>query len=106
LVLLLLQGLDFVVAEARRHGIYLLLCLANNFHDFGGKRQYVQWARDAGHRLATDDDFFNSTVVKGYYKNHVKVLVCSVSIPHPEPEATKRHAPGLNSFRVLFCRRC
>lgn len=75
MVLLLLQGLDFVVAEARRHGIYLLLCLANNFHDFGGKRQYVQWARDAGHRLATDDDFFNSTVVKGYYKNHVKVRV-------------------------------
>lgn len=78
-MLLALQGLDFVVAEARRHGIYLLLCLANNFHDFGGKRQYVQWARDAGHRLATDDDFFNSTVVKGYYKNHVKTVLTRVN---------------------------
>lgn len=71
------QGLDFVIAEARRHGIYLLLCLVNNFHDFGGKRQYVAWAREAGHGggLATtaDDDFFNNTVVKGYYKDHVKV---------------------------------
>ncbi|XP_066334408.1 mannan endo-1,4-beta-mannosidase 3-like [Miscanthus floridulus] len=73
------QGLDFVVAEARRHGIYLLLCLTNNFHDFGGKRQYVQWARDAGHRLATDDDFFNSTVVKDYYKNHVKTVLTRVN---------------------------
>ena len=70
------QGLDFVIAEARRHGIYLLLCLTNNFHDFGGKRQYVAWAREAGHHLATADDFFNTTVVKGYYKNHVKVSIC------------------------------
>ena len=70
------QGLDFVIAEARRHGIYLLLCLTNNFHDFGGKRQYVAWAREAGHHLTTADDFFNSTVVKGYYKNHVKVSIC------------------------------
>jgi mannan endo-1,4-beta-mannosidase len=62
------RGLDFVVAEARRHGVYLLLCLTNNFPDFGGKRQYVQWARGAA-----DDDFFNTTVVKGYYKDHVKV---------------------------------
>jgi mannan endo-1,4-beta-mannosidase len=73
------QGLDFVIAEARRHGIYLLLCLVNNFHDFGGKRQYVAWAREAGHggglaaTAAADDDFFNNTVVKGYYKDHVKV---------------------------------
>ncbi|OEL15289.1 Mannan endo-1,4-beta-mannosidase 4 [Dichanthelium oligosanthes] len=74
------QGLDFVIAEARRHGIYLLLCLTNNFHDFGGKRQYVAWAREAGHGdLADADDFFNSTVVKGYYKNHVKTVLTRVN---------------------------
>ncbi|KAJ1292883.1 hypothetical protein BS78_01G024400 [Paspalum vaginatum] len=73
------QGLDFVIAEARRHGIYLLLCLTNNFPDFGGKRQYVRWARDAGHELATDDDFFSSTVVRGYYKNHVKTVLTRVN---------------------------
>jgi mannan endo-1,4-beta-mannosidase len=70
------QGLDFVIAEARRHGVYLLLCLTNNFDDFGGKRQYVQWAREdaaGGHNLTSADDFFNSTLVKSYYKNHVKV---------------------------------
>ncbi|KAF8708660.1 hypothetical protein HU200_030040 [Digitaria exilis] len=74
------QGLDFVIAEARRHGVYLLLCLTNNFHDFGGKRQYVAWARDAGHHnLTSDDDFFNSTVVKGYYKDHVKAVLTRVN---------------------------
>ncbi|GJN22793.1 hypothetical protein PR202_gb10392 [Eleusine coracana subsp. coracana] len=83
------KGLDFVVAQARRHGVYLLLCLTNNFHDFGGKRQYVQWARDAADdddddlvittAAAADDDFFNSTVVKGYYKNHVKTVLTRVN---------------------------
>ncbi|CAN6314612.1 unnamed protein product [Urochloa humidicola] len=74
------QGLDFVIAEAGRHGIYLLLCLVNNFHDFGGKRQYVAWAREAGHDgLATADHFFNTTVVKDYYKNHVKTVLTRVN---------------------------
>uniref|UniRef100_A0A0E0P3F2 mannan endo-1,4-beta-mannosidase n=1 Tax=Oryza rufipogon TaxID=4529 RepID=A0A0E0P3F2_ORYRU len=73
------QGLDFVIAEARRHGIYLLLCLTNNFDDFGGKRQYVRWAADAGHNLTAGDDFFTSSVVKSYYKNHVKAVVTRVN---------------------------
>ncbi|XP_040378365.1 mannan endo-1,4-beta-mannosidase 3-like [Oryza brachyantha] len=73
------QGLDFVIAEARRHGIYLLLCLTNNFDDFGGKRQYVRWAADAGHNLTAGDDFFTSDVVKSYYKNHVKAVVTRVN---------------------------
>lgn len=82
------QGLDFVVAEARRHGIYLLLCLTNNFDDFGGKRQYVQWAMEdvagasagaGGHNLTSADDFFNSTIVKSYYKNHVKTVLTRVN---------------------------
>ncbi|KAE8793985.1 Mannan endo-1,4-beta-mannosidase 4 [Hordeum vulgare] len=81
------QGLDFVVAEARRHGIYLLLCLTNNFDDFGGKRQYVQWAREditagagaGGRNLTSADDFFNSTLVKSYYKNHVKTVLTRVN---------------------------
>ncbi|XP_044949645.1 mannan endo-1,4-beta-mannosidase 3-like [Hordeum vulgare subsp. vulgare] len=81
------QGLDFVIAEARRHGIYLLLCLTNNFDDFGGKRQYVQWAREditagagaGGRNLTSADDFFNSTLVKSYYKNHVKTVLTRVN---------------------------
>ncbi|CAM0877524.1 unnamed protein product [Alopecurus aequalis] len=79
------QGLDFVIAEASRHGIYLLLCLTNNFDDFGGKRQYVQWAREdltgvgGSHNLTSADDFFNSTLVKSYYKNHVQTVLTRVN---------------------------
>ncbi|KAF7154603.1 hypothetical protein RHSIM_Rhsim01G0197400 [Rhododendron simsii] len=66
------QGLDFVISEARKYGIYLILSLVNNWEAYGGKKQYVQWARDRGQSLNNDDDFFTSVVVKGYYKNHVK----------------------------------
>lgn len=65
--------MDFVIAEARRYRIKLILSLANNYESFGGKKQYVNWARSQGQYLTSDDDFFRNPVVKGYYKNHVKV---------------------------------
>ncbi|XAR64137.1 Mannan endo-1,4-beta-mannosidase [Bertholletia excelsa] len=69
------QGLDFVVSEARRYGIKLILSLVNNYENFGGKKQYVDWARSQGQNLASDDDFFTNPVVKGYYKNHIKAVL-------------------------------
>ncbi|GFQ01303.1 putative mannan endo-1 4-beta-mannosidase 9 [Phtheirospermum japonicum] len=69
------KGLDFVVSEAKRHGIYLILSLVNNWEGFGGKKQYVQWARDQGQYLNNEDDFFTSPITKGYYKNHVKSVL-------------------------------
>lgn len=67
------QGLDFVISEAGRHGVHLILSLVNNFEDFGGRKQYVKWARDRGQNLNNDDEFYTNSVVKEYYKNHVKV---------------------------------
>ncbi|KAM7516229.1 hypothetical protein LguiA_005812 [Lonicera macranthoides] len=69
------KGLDFVVAEARRYGIKLVLSLANNYESYGGKKQYVNWARNQGQYLTSDDDFFRNPVVKGFYKNHVKTVL-------------------------------
>lgn len=68
-----MKGLDFVIAEARRYGIKLVLSLANNYESFGGKKQYVNWARSHGQYLTSDDDFFRNSVVKGFYKNHIRV---------------------------------
>lgn len=63
------------MAEARRYGIKLVLSLANNYESYGGKKQYVNWARNQGQYLTSDDDFFRNPVVKGFYKNHVKVSI-------------------------------
>ncbi|XP_075491501.1 mannan endo-1,4-beta-mannosidase 7 [Primulina tabacum] len=69
------QGLDFVIAEARRYGIKLILSLANNYESFGGKKQYVNWARNKGQYLNSDDDFFTDFLVKGFYKNHIRTVL-------------------------------
>lgn len=69
------QGLDFVVSEAKRYGIKLVLSFANNYDQFGGKKQYVSWARNEGQSIGSDDDFFTNSVVKEYYKNHIKAVL-------------------------------
>lgn len=62
-----------MIAEARKYGIRLILSLVNNYKDYGGKAQYVQWAQNAGVPVDNEDDFYTNEVVKGYYRNHVKV---------------------------------
>ncbi|KAJ0972873.1 hypothetical protein J5N97_020832 [Dioscorea zingiberensis] len=69
------QALDFVISEAKRYGIRLILTLANNFKDFGGKQQYVQWAKSAGETINCEDDFYTNARVKTYYKNHIKKVL-------------------------------
>ncbi|KAL8532370.1 hypothetical protein ACS0TY_008822 [Phlomoides rotata] len=73
------KGLDFVVSEAKKHGVYLILTLVNNWEGFGGKRQYVQWARYQGQYMNNDDDFFTNSIVKGYYKNHIKTVLTRIN---------------------------
>ncbi|RCV08502.1 hypothetical protein SETIT_1G331700v2 [Setaria italica] len=72
-------GLDYVIAEAKKRGVHLILSLVNNWDVYGGKKQYVQWARDQGHSLNSDDDFFTNSVTKGFYKNHVKAVLTRVN---------------------------
>jgi endo-1,4-beta-mannosidase len=62
-----------VISESRKYGVQLILGLVNNWNALGGKHKYVQWARERGQYVKSDDDFFTHPVVKQYYKNHVKV---------------------------------
>ncbi|OVA20457.1 Glycoside hydrolase [Macleaya cordata] len=66
------QALDFVISEAQKYGIRLILSVVNNYKDYGGRPQYAQWARSAGVNITNDDDFYTNSVVKEYYKNHIK----------------------------------
>ncbi|KAI3883644.1 hypothetical protein MKX03_016326 [Papaver bracteatum] len=69
------QALDFVIAEARKYGIRLILSLVNNYNDYEGRPQYAQWAKSAGVQISSDDDFYTNPVLKEYYKNHVKKVL-------------------------------
>lgn len=73
------QALDFVISEAKKYGVRLILSLSNNYKDFGGRSQYVNWARGAGVPINTDDDFYTNQVVKGYYMNHVKRVLTRIN---------------------------
>ncbi|XP_021903508.1 mannan endo-1,4-beta-mannosidase 5-like, partial [Carica papaya] len=73
------QALDFVIAEARKFGIRMILTLTNNYRDYGGRPQYVAWAKAAGVAVNGDDDFYTNAVIKGYYKNHVEKVLTRVN---------------------------
>ncbi|KAF7824945.1 mannan endo-1,4-beta-mannosidase 5-like [Senna tora] len=72
---LVFQALDFVVAEARKYQVKLILSLVNNYNDFGGRPQYVEWAKNASVAVQNDDDFYTNPIIKDYYKNHVKKVL-------------------------------
>lgn len=71
-----LKGLDYVIVEARKNGIRLILSLVNNLNAFGGKQQYMRWAEEAGLNVSSSpDSFFSHPTIKGYYKHYVKAIV-------------------------------
>ncbi|KAI5004159.1 hypothetical protein ZWY2020_031402 [Hordeum vulgare] len=78
------QALDFVVSEAKRYKMRLILSLCNNWEDYGGKAQYdiiptVRWSKEAGVDLTSDDDFFSDPTLKGYYKAFVEAVLSRIN---------------------------
>lgn len=74
------RALDYVIVEARRRGVRLLLSLVNNLPAFGGKGQYVEWARNAGADVgSSNDSFFSDPTVRGYYKHYMKRIMTRVN---------------------------
>ncbi|KAH9322279.1 hypothetical protein KI387_016918, partial [Taxus chinensis] len=67
------KALDYVIVEARRHGVRIIFSLVNNLDAYGGKGQYVQWAREAGVDVgSSNDSFFYDPTIRDYYKNYVE----------------------------------
>ncbi|KAL5859394.1 hypothetical protein ACOSQ4_000690 [Xanthoceras sorbifolium] len=73
------KGLDFVVSEAGKNGIYVILSFVNNYEEYGGRKQYVEWAKERGQSLTSDDEFYTNPVVKQYYKDHVKAVLTRIN---------------------------
>lgn len=68
------QALDRVLVEAARHGVRLILSLANNLEAYGGKTQYVRWAWEEGvGTSASNDSFFYDPAIRDYFKVYLKV---------------------------------
>jgi len=69
-----LQRLDFVVAEAGKRRIKLILPLVNNWNEFGGMNQYVRWRGGQYH-----DEFYTDATIKGWYKAWISHLLNRVN---------------------------
>lgn len=70
------KALDRVLVEAGRHGVRLILSLANNLEAYGGKTQYVRWAWEEGVGLsASNDSFFFDPAIRDYFKVYLKTLL-------------------------------
>ncbi len=65
-----LERLDRVIVLARRHGIRLVICLANNWEHFGGREWY---AAAAGSK--DPDDFYRLDACRSAYRAMLKKIV-------------------------------
>ncbi len=96
-----LQALDFVIAKAGAYNIKLIIPLVNNWDDYGGMNQYVEWLAEqqTGKRTSlvenqkwingtgerkyrmfvsdnlTHDDFYTNVTIKGWFKYYVQSIL-------------------------------
>lgn len=61
-----MERLDYIIATARANGVRLVIPLVNNWNNFGGMDQYVQWAGKSYH-----DDFYTDPTIRGWYKDWI-----------------------------------
>jgi mannan endo-1,4-beta-mannosidase len=69
-----LQRLDFIVAEAGKRNLKLVLPLVNNWNEFGGMNQYVRWRGGQYH-----DDFYTDATIRAWYKQWISHLLSRVN---------------------------
>jgi mannan endo-1,4-beta-mannosidase len=69
------RGLDYLLDEARKRGVRVLLALTDNWQQTGGADQMLSWATGQDQSQIIHEDFFSNTKAKQIYKDHVKVVL-------------------------------
>ena len=69
------RGLDYVLDEARKRGIRLILSFTDNWSSIGGVDQYVNWSSTA----RTHEDFFSDRQSRRMYINNVEKIISRVN---------------------------
>ncbi|KAB2008803.1 hypothetical protein ES319_D10G123600v1 [Gossypium barbadense] len=97
------KALDFVVSEAKKYKIRLILSLVNNWDAYGGKAQYVKWGNASGLNLTSDDEFFSHPTLRSYYKSHVKAVLNRVNT---FTNITYKNDPTIFAWELMNEPRC
>jgi len=64
------EGLDYVLDEARKAGVKLILAFTSNWTPTGGLPEFVKWAG-----LTSQPDFYTNPKAKQLYKDTVKTIL-------------------------------
>lgn len=67
-----LQKLDYVIAQAEKHNIKVIITLTNYWDAFGGMGQYCLWA---GKSKSEVEDFYSDATIKGWFKNYINEVL-------------------------------
>lgn len=74
-----LRALDYVIFKAKEYDVNIVLTLENNFSDFGGINQYIEWANTLltpfTNKIYNHNDFFTDDSIKSWYKFYVKTIL-------------------------------
>jgi hypothetical protein len=62
--------MDYVIYKAGQMGVKLVIPFVNNWDDFGGMNQYVQWFSAGSH-----DAFYTNAQIKQAYKNYINFML-------------------------------
>jgi mannan endo-1,4-beta-mannosidase len=65
------RGLDYVLYKARQVGLRVILPFVNNWDEYGGMNQYVEWSPTA----TSHDDFYTDDSCRQWYMNHVTTVI-------------------------------
>ena len=65
------ERIDYAVAKAKEKGIKLVIAFTNNWNDFGGMMQYVNWIDE----ISTHDEFYYDDTAKEAYKKYVNYFI-------------------------------
>ncbi len=67
-----LQLLDSAVRQAEDRGIKFIMCLTNNWNDYGGMPTYVNNLVGVG---ASHTNFYNNPIVVNQFKHYITAIV-------------------------------
>ena len=87
------QKLDYIVASARRHGMRVILTMANYWPDFGGIGAYARWVGLPNKLL-----FFGDPAAQDLYRRYVAHVVDRVNTVNGVPY---RDDPTIFSWEIM-----
>lgn len=68
--------LDYAIEKAKEEGIRLVIVLINNWADFGGMPQYIEWVKsETGNLTLLHDDFYTNERCQQIYKDYVMYVL-------------------------------